>query len=223
MVPGRVGIGEEQPGAEPVEPAGERAADVAEPDDPHRQRAQLVAHQLLAHPRALTDPPVAQRSFAEHAEDRHHRPIGDGVAVVAGRVGDRDPILRRRAVIDGVEAHRGLLDQQAVAHVLQDSTVDPVLVALVGAGGSGTSATSTWRGSLKRPRTVSSLYGLRQATRAVIRELRLPLSIGGGVPADPHPTWEGGGVFARVKFIPPGCRGGGRRGPCPSLQTRAVR
>ena len=56
----------------------------------------------------------------------------DRLPVVAGAVGDGDAELGGGAVVNGVEADRRRLHQQAAAHVLQHPAVDSVLVALVG-------------------------------------------------------------------------------------------
>ncbi len=127
----RVRVGEEDPRAKAGEPPGDGAAHVAEPDQADRQRPQLVAHHLLPSPVAITHPAIAIGAVADQVQDRHQRPVGHVLAVEPGRVGDRDPVLGRGAVIDGVKADGRLLDEQAVAHVLQHPAVDSVEMAAV--------------------------------------------------------------------------------------------
>ena len=131
-LPARVGVGVDDPRAEAGQPAGDGAADVAEADDADGQRAQLVAEQLLLAPPAGPHLAVRPGSPAEQGEDGEHGPIGHRLPVVAGAVGNRDAELGGGAMVDGVEADRGGLDQLAVPHVLQHPAVDPVLVTLVG-------------------------------------------------------------------------------------------
>ena len=141
-------VGEHDPRAEGGKPARDRRADVAHADDADGHRAQLVAHGLEATKRILGVPvagaelAVQPERAADQGDHRHHRPVGDGFLVVAGRVGDRDAVLRGGAVVDRIESDRGLLDEQASPHLLQDFTVDLVLVPPVrdhevGAGAGG--------------------------------------------------------------------------------------
>ena len=105
---------------------------VAQTHDAYRQRTQLVPQDLGLGPAAVSHAPVSPRAPADQVQDGHDRPVGDGVPVVAGGIGDRDAELRRRAVVDDVVTDRGHLDQQAAAHLLQYLAGHAVLMPLVG-------------------------------------------------------------------------------------------
>ena len=127
----RQGVREDDAGAETCQPPRYRGTHVAESDDPDREVAKLVAG-MRPVPAAFAQVSVQERGVPEQVQDHQDGQVGDRLLVVAGRIRHRDSVLGGGPVIDGVEADRGLLNQLAIAHVLQHTPIDAVLVPLVG-------------------------------------------------------------------------------------------
>ena len=96
---------------------------------PHRL---FAAHLVIRVPVAGPQLPVEGERVAEQSDHRHHRPVRDRVLVVARGVGNGDAQLGGSAVVDGIKAHRRLLDEPAAPHALEHIAIDAVLVTAIG-------------------------------------------------------------------------------------------